>query len=97
MLQHALLDVDDSLLFVIDVQAAFLDKLPPDESQRLLGRICWLIRVARNLGVPLVVTAEDIPTLGSVHPQVAEVLPTDTMSGNEPSNAQISSARDTER
>ena len=75
---HALLDVDDSILFVIDVQAAFLDKLPPDEGQRLLGRICWLIRVAHSQGVPLVVTAEDIPTLGGVHPRVADVLPPDT-------------------
>jgi nicotinamidase-related amidase len=78
MLAHALLDVDDSLLLVIDAQSAFLDKLPPDEGQRLLGRICWLIRVAHCLGVPLVVTAEDIPALGGVHPQVADVLPPDT-------------------
>jgi nicotinamidase-related amidase len=71
----ALLDVDDSLLIVIDVQAAFLGKLPPDDGERLLGRICWLVRVAHYLEVPLVVTAEDVPSLGSVHPQVAEALP----------------------
>ena len=78
MRQHALLDIDDSILFVIDVQAAFLDKLPPDDGQRLLERICWLIRVAHKLQVPPVVTAEDIPTLGGVHPQVAAALPPDT-------------------
>jgi nicotinamidase-related amidase len=73
--RHALLDIDDSVLIVIDIQAAFLDKLPPDDGERLLGRLCWLIRVARCLEVPLVVTAEDIPSLGSVHPQVADILP----------------------
>ena len=76
--QHALLDVDDSILIAVDVQAAFLDKLAPDESERLLGRICWLIGVARCLEVPLVVTAEDTPNLGSGHPQVVDALPPGT-------------------
>jgi nicotinamidase-related amidase len=75
---RALLDVDDSVLVVIDVQAAFLDKLPPAEGRQLLRRICWLIRVAHCLEAPLVITAEDIPNLGSVHPQVAEALPPGT-------------------
>ena len=83
MAHHALLDVDDSVLVVIDVQAAFLDKLPPAESRRLLHRICWLIRVAHGQHVPLVVTAEDIPTLGSIHPQIADALPPDTQVYNK--------------
>jgi nicotinamidase-related amidase len=70
--------VQDSILVVIDVQAAFLDKLPPAQRQPLLDRICWLIRVAICLDVALVVTAEDIAELGSVDPQVAHALPTDT-------------------
>jgi nicotinamidase-related amidase len=74
----ALLEVDDSLLIAIDVQPVFLDKLPPEENVRLLRRICWLIRVAHLMGVPVVVTAEDMPTLGSVHPQLAGVLPQGT-------------------
>ena len=53
---HRALEVDDSILVVIDAQAAFLKKLPPQENERLLDRICWLIRVAHCLGVPLVVT-----------------------------------------
>jgi len=79
----ALRDVDDSVLIVIDVQAAFLGKLPPDDGERLLNRICWLIRVAHSLEVPLVVTAEDIPSLGSVHPQVADALPPGTQVYNK--------------
>jgi nicotinamidase-related amidase len=70
-----LIDVDDSILVVIDVQARFLAKLPPDEGRALNQRICWLIGVARWLHVPLVVTAEDIPSLGGVDPQVERALP----------------------
>jgi nicotinamidase-related amidase len=78
MLHHALVDVDDSVLIAIDVQAAFLDKLPPAEGRHLLRRICWLIQIAHRLNVPLVVTAEDIPNLESVHPQVTGALPPGT-------------------
>ena len=77
-LDHTLIDVQDSALVVIDVQAAFLDKLPAADQRTLLDRICWLIRVAACLDVPLVVTAEDIANLGSVHAQVADALPPGT-------------------
>ncbi len=69
-----LIDVDDCLLVVVDVQAAFLDKLPEAESAVLLERICWLMGVARWAGVPQVVMAEDIPSNGGVHPAVADAL-----------------------
>jgi len=69
-----LIDVSDSLLVVVDVQAAFLDKLPEAESDILLERICWLIGVARWAGVPQVVMAEDISSNGTVHPAVADAL-----------------------
>ncbi len=49
------------MLVVVDVQPAFLDKLPPGEGERLLGRACWLVAVARWRHVPLVVTAEELP------------------------------------
>jgi nicotinamidase-related amidase len=77
-LEGALVDVRDSVLVVIDVQTAFLEKLSPAQQGPLLDRICWLIRVARCLDVPLVVTAEDIADLGSVDPQVARALPPGT-------------------
>ncbi|MFL5803428.1 MAG: isochorismatase family protein [Roseiflexaceae bacterium] len=75
--------MDDSALIVIDVQARFLAKLPPDESRALNQRICWLIGVARWLRVPLVVTAEDIPNLGGVDPQIARALPADAQVHNK--------------
>ena len=69
-----LIDIDDSLLVVVDAQAAFLDKLPEAESAILLERICWLIGVARWAGVPQVVMAEDISSNGTIHPAVADAL-----------------------
>ncbi len=74
-IQHALIDVDDSVLIIIDVQPPFLDKLPREDSRLLRNRICWLIGVAGWLHVPLVVTAEDIAREGGVDPQVVRAMP----------------------
>jgi nicotinamidase-related amidase len=74
-LPDSLIDVDDSVLVVIDVQETFLARLPGDEREALVNRIGWLIRVAARLKVPVVVTAEDIPRLGGVVPAIAEALP----------------------
>lgn len=69
-----LIDVDDSVLVLVDVQEAFLDKLPEAESAILLERICWLIGVARWARVPQVAMAEDISSNGTVHAAVADAL-----------------------
>jgi nicotinamidase-related amidase len=82
-IQRALIDVDDSILIVIDVQPPFLDKLPRDDSQLLRNRICWLIGVAGWLHVPLLVTAEDIAREGGVDPQVVRSLPAGIQTHNK--------------
>ena len=74
MPEPQLIDVDDSLLAVVDVQSTFLDKLPEAESELLLERICWLVGVARWAGVPRVVMAEDVAANGDVHPDLAAAL-----------------------
>ena len=76
--RRSLIDVDDSILLVIDVQVAFLGKMPSLERRPVLKRICWLVSVANCLSIPIVVTAEDIAELGSIHPQLAQALPADT-------------------
>jgi nicotinamidase-related amidase len=75
MSDQLLIDRDDSILVVIDAQSAFLDKLPTGERPALVSRLCWLIGVATWLRIPLVVTAEDLPHLGGVAPEVARMLP----------------------
>src|SRR5947207_1456957 len=53
---HGLIDVDDSTLVVVDTQPGFLDKLEADAAARVGERIAWLVRLARALEVPVVVT-----------------------------------------
>jgi nicotinamidase-related amidase len=75
MTDQLLIDRDDSVLIVIDAQPAFLDKLPEEERRALVSRLRWLIGVATWLKIPIVVTAEDLPHLGGVTPELAQVLP----------------------
>ena len=72
---HQLFDRDRSCLVVIDVQQYFLDKLPPDQSQPLVERIAWLMRVARVLGIPIIATAEDIANDGPLVADLVNELP----------------------
>jgi len=74
MSESLLIEADDSVLVLVDVQEVFLAKLPEAESAILLERICWLIGVARWLGVPQVVMAEDISSNGTIHPAVSRAL-----------------------
>jgi nicotinamidase-related amidase len=78
MTNSSLLDVNDSVLIAIDIQTSFMEKESKDGSTALLQRMCWVIRVANWLNVPLVITAEDIPHNGSVSDEIAEILPPGT-------------------
>ena len=75
MSKTSLLEVDDSILIAIDIQPSFVQKESRGRSNTLLQRMCWVIKVANWLHVPLIVTAEDIPHNGSVSDEVAELLP----------------------
>jgi nicotinamidase-related amidase len=72
---HQLFDRDRSCLVVIDVQQYFLDKLPVDQRKPLVAHIAWLMRVAHTLGIPIVVTAEDISNDGPLVAELADQLP----------------------
>ena len=68
----------DSILIVIDVQAAFTRKLPPVDAQGIAVRTGWLIGAAGWLDIPVLVTAEDLPRLGGPVEEVAQWLPAGT-------------------
>jgi len=68
-------DRNRSCLVVIDVQAYFLTKLPLHERGPLVERIGWLMNAARALDIPIVATAEDIATNGTLVPDLATRLP----------------------
>ena len=74
MADHSLIDVDDSVLIVVDVQSNFTAKLGPDQIQPLLERICWLSRVAAWCQAPQIVTIEDLPKAGGPAPELARGL-----------------------
>jgi nicotinamidase-related amidase len=74
-----LTDRDDSVLIVVDVQQSFVDKLADDVARPLLNRIRWTVEMAARLGIPVVVTAEDLESVGTTIPFIAEVLPDATI------------------
>jgi nicotinamidase-related amidase len=83
MRRHAempLVDHDDSVLVVIDAQAGFFgDQLPPgdgEKARQALDRMTWLVKVARRLGVPVVITEEDPERNGATFAPIATVFPT---------------------
>ena len=78
MSNSSLLQVNDSILIAIDIQPHFVKKESKDEDNPLLQRMCWVIKVANWLSLPLIVTAEDIPHTGSVADEVLKILPTNT-------------------
>jgi nicotinamidase-related amidase len=78
MVHSSLIEVNDSLLIAIDIQPHFVKKESKNEPNPLLQRMCWVIKVANWLGIPLIVTAEDIPRTGNISGEVAEILPPNT-------------------
>lgn len=74
-----LIDADDSVVVVVDIQDYFLRKYDPAVSQSVVGRVVWLLLVARHLGVPVVAMAEDISNSGPLTQAVQDALPPDTL------------------
>jgi nicotinamidase-related amidase len=72
-----LIDVDDSVLLVIDVQDSFLEKYSEIDQKMLKNRVGWVVDVAVRLSVPVVAMAEDIAQMGCVSPSIAEKFPPD--------------------
>jgi nicotinamidase-related amidase len=77
-LKDKLIDVDDSVLVVIDVQDSFLKKFSEGERKLLKSRIGWMVDVAVRLGVPVVAMAEEIPAMGGVSLCILQKFPADT-------------------
>ena len=69
-----LIEADDSVLFVIDVQPAFLGKVEPGVADDLTDRIGWLVTLANRLDVPVLVTEEEPVDNGATHETVVAAL-----------------------
>lgn len=73
-----LLTADDSVLFVVDVQARLLPAMA--DPAAVLSRVALLMRAARRLGVPLLVTEQYPEGIGKTVPELAAlVTPAETV------------------
>lgn len=71
----SLLEATDSIFIVVDVQDRFLKRLDRDVSEQVVERICWLVKVADWLDIPVVATAEEIDAVGPTNARVRSCLP----------------------
>lgn len=82
-LRSALVDVEDSVLVVIDIQDSFLNKYDNLKTQNLVAKVVWLLNVADHLDVPVVAMAEDIEHAGDLNREIKEALPKNTRVHNK--------------
>jgi len=69
-----LIDANDSVLLVIDVQPAFLDRVEEVRREGFIDRIGFLAATAGHVGVPVVATVESPERWGPLHPDLAPHL-----------------------
>jgi nicotinamidase-related amidase len=80
-----LLDVDDSVLCVVDVQPGFVRKVGETEGRApFIQRVVWLTALANALAVPIVVTEEEPDRNGHTLPEIVELLPDPTPRHTKP-------------
>jgi nicotinamidase-related amidase len=74
-----LVDHDDSVLVVIDAQEGFfghaLQSGDGEQARQALTRMTWLVKVARRLDVPAVITEEDPERNGATFEPIAALFP----------------------
>jgi nicotinamidase-related amidase len=68
--RESLVNVEDSLLCLIDVQPGFADKLDDRTRVGLIERVAWIASLARALSVPIVITEEEPDSNGPTLPEV---------------------------
>ncbi len=74
-IKKSLINVDDSILVIIDIQDSFLKKYEPKAASQLLEKACWFIKLAKMLDVPMVAMAEDIEDTGTLNQDIINALP----------------------
>lgn len=81
--QSSLVDVDDSVLIVIDIQDHFLNKYDNAKTQNLVARAAWLLEVAHHLDVPVIAMGEDMENVGPLNQTIQNALPQGTQVHNK--------------
>ncbi len=75
---YRLIEANNSILIAIDIQDSFIEKLEEDRRKPLLDKSAFLIEIAKQLNIPIVVSAEDIPDMGGVCKKIMKHLPNET-------------------
>ncbi len=71
----ARMDVERSVLFIVDVQTKLLADI--HEAERLVERCSFMTQVAVKLGLPIVLTEQVKRVFGPTHEDIERFLPTD--------------------
>ena len=74
-IRKSLVNVNDSILVIIDIQDHFLKKYNSAVSKPLLEKVVWLLKIAAHLEVPVVAMAEDIDHTGNLNSAILKTLP----------------------
>ncbi len=82
-IKKSLVNVEDSVLVVIDIQDSFLEKYDAAVSLPLREKVVWLLKIAGHLNVPVVAMAEDIDNAGNLNQSVRNALPGDVRLHNK--------------
>lgn len=62
------------MLIVVDAQPGFLSKLESNVAAAVVSRIAWLVRLARALDIPIVVTEEEPELNGATQLSIVDAL-----------------------
>lgn len=73
-----LIDIQNSLLVVIDVQHRLASAMPEDKRNQLLKQVSVLLQASQTLSVPTLVTEQYPKGLGPTEAELAEVLAENT-------------------
>lgn len=74
-IQKSFVDLEDSVLIVIDIQDSFLEKYDNTISEPVVEKAAWVIGIAGAMGVPVVAMAEDIDHSGTLNQTILDALP----------------------
>lgn len=77
------MNVDDSVLVVIDIQDHFLNKYDIAVSKPLLEKVVWLLKITEPLHVPVVAMAEDIDNAGNLNSAILNAMPNEVKVHNK--------------
>ena len=73
-----LANLEDCFLLIIDVQDFFMKGFTDKEREILLLKLVHLIKLAKVLNIPVIITAEDIQKNGSIPKEIQKIVPRGT-------------------